>query len=270
MMSRLKYYLFSLPTLLFGIKNWYRLPFLLFQKEPIVLELRNGCRFCVRSLMDAWIVKETCLDRGYETASVPLQDGWTIIDVGAGIGDFAVFAAYRHSRSSVYAYEPFPQSFALLEENIRLNSVQNIVPVAAAVAVDAGIMTLYTTGAAVQHTTIANADRNVAPAVVEVQAVSLDELFEKNGISHCHFLKIDCEGCEFDILLNADQALLKKIDHICLEYHDGFTVHTHTDLTAHLQQNGFQVRVTPNPAHGYLGLLYASRQRPFFPNSPHS
>jgi FkbM family methyltransferase len=259
MMSRLKYYLFSLPTLLFGIKNWYRLPFLLFQKEPIVLELRNGYRFCVRSLMDAWIVKETCLDRGYETASVPLQDGWTIIDVGAGIGDFAVFAAYRHSRSSVYAYEPFPQSFALLEENIRLNSVQNIVPVAAAVAVDAGIMTLYTTGAAVQHTTIGDAESDAATTTVQVHGLSLADVFEKNGIERCNYLKIDCEGCEFDILLNADQALLKKIDHICLEYHDGFTGHAHTDLIAYLQRNGFEIRVTPNPVHRYLGLLHARR-----------
>ena len=50
-----------------------------------------------------------------------LQDGWTIIDIGAGLGDFTAYAAQRSPRGRVLAYEPFPESFALLQQNLKLN-----------------------------------------------------------------------------------------------------------------------------------------------------
>ncbi len=40
--------------------------------KPFTIELRSGCRFRVRTLLDVWILKETCLDHQYERAS--LQD----------------------------------------------------------------------------------------------------------------------------------------------------------------------------------------------------
>ena len=50
-----------------GVRNW---PVLLKLRgqggSETRLELRDGTQFAVRSLMDAWIVKETNLDRDYE------------------------------------------------------------------------------------------------------------------------------------------------------------------------------------------------------------
>ncbi|RQW02921.1 FkbM family methyltransferase, partial [candidate division KSB1 bacterium] len=88
------YYLSSLLTLLRQTRNGYVCFGLLLHKKPVVIKLKNGCQFKVRSLMDVWIVKETCLDRDYESNATPIQDGWTIIDIGAGLGDFAISVAY--------------------------------------------------------------------------------------------------------------------------------------------------------------------------------
>ena len=72
-------------------------------------------------------------------------------------------------------------------------------------------------------------------------------------------MKMDCEGGEFGILFNASRETLRKIQHLCLEYHDGFTPYTHEDLIQHLEENGFTVRTKPNAVHDYLGYLYAHR-----------
>ena len=54
----------------------------------MIIRLRgSGLQFRVRTAMDVWVIKETCLDRDYEYGMV-LQDNWTIIDIGAGLGDF--------------------------------------------------------------------------------------------------------------------------------------------------------------------------------------
>jgi hypothetical protein len=113
-MSRLFYYLSSIPTLLLGFRDWpvllaafLRLPV----RKPFKVTLRrSGLSFMARSAMDVWIIKESCLDRNYEAASVPVRDGWTIVDIGAGLGDFSVHAARLNPSGAVYAFEPFPES----------------------------------------------------------------------------------------------------------------------------------------------------------------
>jgi len=256
MIRRIGYYLSSVPTLLGQIRNWPICLGLLFNKKPVVIRLRNGCQFKVRSLMDVWVVKETCLDRDYEANATAIQDKWTVIDIGAGLGDFAVLVAHEHPTCQVYAYEPFPESYKLLEENIALNGIDNVRAFAIAVGAQSGEMTLFATGAAVQHTTTQASDSAEA---ISVEGLCLDDVFAANALTTCDFLKMDCEGGEYAILFNASSTTLEKIRHLSLEYHDGVTRFSHRDLADYLQQNGFQVKTIPNPVHDHLGFLYAHR-----------
>jgi hypothetical protein len=92
---------------------------------------------------------------------------------------------------------------------------------------------------------------------MEVPTTTLDAIVAELQLEHCDFLKIDCEGAEYEILLNARPATLRKMRHICLEYHDGSTGHSHHELVALFEANGFAVRLQPNPAHRHTGLIYA-------------
>lgn len=256
MIRRIGYYLSSIPTILGQIRNWYVCFGLLLNKKPVVVRLKSGCQFKVRSLMDVWIIKETCLDHDYESHAIPIQDGWTIMDIGAGLGDFAISVAYEHPRCQVYAYEPFLESYELLKENITLNSTNNVIAAPIAVGAHSGEMTLFATGAAVQHTTT---DTSSLVESISIQGLCLDDVFEVNAIAVCDFLKMDCEGGEFDILFNTSETTLKKVKNICLEYHNGVTKFSHTDLINYLQNSGFQVETIPNPVHNHLGFLYAHK-----------
>ena len=48
------------------------------------------------------------------------------VDVGANIGHISIYTSLTHPNSSVHSFEPFPQTFEILEQNIALNSVVNI------------------------------------------------------------------------------------------------------------------------------------------------
>jgi FkbM family methyltransferase len=210
--------------------------------------------------MDVWIIKESCLDRNYEAASVPVQDGWTIIDIGAGLGDFTVHAARRNPNGTVHAFEPFPESFALLEQNARLNGLENVSLSPYAVGgMPAEQLTLYASGEAVQHRTTGQTE-GADVATFVVSCTSLDQIFEERGIKVCDYMKIDCEGAEFEILFGASAGTLAKIRHICLEYHEGVTAHTQADLARFLREKGFRVSVQPNPVHRNLGLMHAANR----------
>lgn len=260
-LSRWTYYLSSIPTLLGRIREWPRVLAVFLGvpvRKPIEIQLADGCRFRVRSRMDIWIIKETCLDRDYERGAVRVEDGWTVFDVGAGIGDFAVCIARECPRSQVHAFEPLPDSFALLGQNLRLNSLENVHAHSEAIAGQPGVLYLYSPTATFgQHRTTTRPE-DAGSAAVPVPAITLEQAFERTGVSRCDFLKIDCEGAEYEILFAATAETLAKIRHLALETHSGVGRHGPEDLAAFLETHGFRVRTRPNPAHRHLGFLFAT------------
>lgn len=62
-----------------------------------------------------------------------VQKGWTVVDAGANIGYHTlVLSRAVGDKGKVYAFEPAPDNFALLVENLKLNNCQNVVAVNAA------------------------------------------------------------------------------------------------------------------------------------------
>jgi FkbM family methyltransferase len=206
--------------------------------------------------MDAWIVKETNLDRDYEVYGTAIQDGWIIVDIGAGLGDFTVFAARRTPHGRVFAYEPAPDSAALLDENLRQNGLKNVDVFPYAVSRENGELRLdISGGVAVQYRTVG--DTNPEGDKITVRSVALADVLSGLPGGACDFLKMDCEGAEYDMLLNLDEAALKRIRRICLEYHEGVTPYSHTDLEKHFLARGWNVRTSPSRVRRELGFLYA-------------
>lgn len=260
LLSRWVYYLSSISTLLLGMKDWLKIVAMflgLHPAQPCLIELRNGYRFRVRTRMDIWIIKEICLDRQYEKASVEIGDRWTIVDIGAGLGDFAVHVAKEHPSTKIYAYEPFPQSFALLQENLLLNRIENVRAFPYALCAHTGPIRFHIASEAVAHSTAVPEDK-LPTEYIEVSGITLDQLFADLGLSKCDYVKMDCEGAEYEILFHTSPETLQRIHHLCLEYHDGISAFSHQDLVQFLTEHGFQVvRLIPCPAHRHLGLLYA-------------
>lgn len=262
-LSRWRYYLRSIPTLLYRMRPRSRVlrEFLgLPGPSPFTIELTSGCVFRVRGRMDLWIIKETCLDRDYERGFVRIRNGWTVLDVGAGLGDFAVCTARECPGSLVYAFEPLPESFQLLLENVKRNGLANIRPFPLAIAGRAGFLTLATATGLPERSRTLPTENGLA--VSSVEAITLDDAFDRFDIAQCDFLKIDCEGAEYEILFGASDATLGRVSRIALEYHEGVTAWGPSDLARFLKERGFRVRTRRNPAHREIGFLFAWREEP--------
>ncbi len=252
---RILYYLRSIFTLLFGVRNPGALLALARGRGPAVLHLRDGSHYHVRTLMDAWIVKETVLDRDYERHGAALHDGWTIVDIGAASGDFTVFAARRAPKGRVIAFEPAPDSVESLRRNVAANGLQNVEVRPVAVGAQAGDITLDVSGGvAVQYRTAGRAPE-VGAGRFAVQCVPLAEVLRE--LPAVDFLKIDVEGAEYEMLFSLDEASLGRVRRVCMEYHEGVTEWAHADLERFFRSKGWAVRVSPSPVRPELGFLYA-------------
>jgi FkbM family methyltransferase len=263
LLSRFKYYLTSLPTILKGIRNWPLMLALLVglppQGDKVIMLRGSGLRYRVRTAMDVWVIKEICLDHDYERACVPLKDGWTIIDIGAGLGDFAIEAAARLPNCRIYAFEPFSESFGLLTDNLRMNAITNVRAFQVAVSDEPGAATLrgHRFQPVLSATIPSPHPANLEP--IQVPSMTLDQVLREHQLDVCDFLKIDCEGCEGAILHGSSDESLARIRNICLEYHDYLSPMPHAELADFLRRRDFQVTIHPNKVHRGLGLLSATR-----------
>lgn len=261
LLRKYSYYLLSVFKLLFGFNQpIYLAKTFLNLEQPGIQTIRlrsRNLQFRVRGAMDVWSIKETFLDRFYEKYGFTIQPGWKIIDVGAGTGDYTLYAATAHPNSQVFAFEPYPQSFVLMQENLRLNTVTNAQAFDKAIGTTSGELMLDLTGGEpLQFQSFLKQTGNMEKSL-SVHALSLADVFAMLEIEACDLLKLDCEGAEYSILFDTPQPVLERIQRIVMEYHDNIVQYTHHDLTRFLNERGFRVETFSNPVHPYLGYLRA-------------
>ena len=151
-----------------------------------------------------------------------------VLDIGANIGAFSVGVAKVFATARVVAIEPVASTFAHLVHNVEENGVQDRVRTVN-IGVASGRGTRYASvnwvnPAATQLTEMSNiADVNVTTATTW----GLGELVRAHfGESErIDFLKVDCEGCEWDVLraLGEDVGLRGRIRYIAAEVHKDAT-----------------------------------------------
>ena len=256
------YYLFSVFELLLGFENPILLAKIFLKlSEPgtKTLKLRYGLQFRVRGAMDIWSIKETFLDHFYEKYGFTIQPNWKILDIGAGIGDYTLFAATAEAGVQVFSFEPYPSSFELTQINLSLNKIVNAKVFNDAIGAESGQLWLDLTGGEPLQFQ-SHREHSSSIKGLLANALSLTDALAKLELETCDLLKLDCEGAEYAILFNAPRAVLGRIQRIVMEYHDNLVAHTHEELIRFLMEQGYQVEIFPNPVHSHLGYLRALRR----------
>ncbi len=180
----------------------------------------------------------------------------TIVDIGAHIGLFSLFASKVLQANRIISVEPDSANFELLSKNISANHVENASLVKAAIAGESGEKRIYNTSSNTGgHSLYARGVSSTA-----VRTVSLTELFKASSISDCSLLKMDCEGAEMEILENAPDKLLRNVSAISLEYHlDDYPRERLERLKTRMQTLGFNLEIRPTSRT--LGILRGIRRR---------
>jgi len=142
-----------------------------------------------------------------------LTRGNIVFDIGAHAGFFTLLASVLVGESGkVFAFEPSPRNLVYLKEHLKLNKINNVTIIEAAVSKFSGKscfnldQTGYQGGISVEGN-------------FEVETVSLDELIANGKIPVPNYLKIDVEGHEKSVLLGAKSLLANHHPTIFLSIH---------------------------------------------------
>jgi len=129
------------------IKNWptnFAEYFGMIKQGHIVYILRNGIRYKVRAgTYDRKIIDELFIRKTYTREDFGIGEDDLVVDVGAHIGTFTIMASRLARKGKVYAFEPMPENFALLKDNVEINAAHNVVVINKAVASRKGRKKLF-------------------------------------------------------------------------------------------------------------------------------
>ena len=97
-----------------------------------------------------------------------------------------------------------------------MNGITNVIPVNAGIYTYTGKQKLYK-GLHDENYTIVGQDENPYD---EVNVYSIKDLLLTRALETIDFLKMDCEGAEYDAIYNTDEKILSLINVISMEFHD--------------------------------------------------
>jgi FkbM family methyltransferase len=168
-----------------------------------------------------------------------------VFDVGANIGQWAQKCLSWFPNADVYSFEPVERTFRQLLENVQGNERVHCIRQALGSSSRTGTMVLE--GTSDMHFML---DEKDAPACHDapteaVDIVTVDAFCRAGGIDGIHYLKIDTEGGDLEVLKGADAMLAcQAIDlveveagmHAANKRHVPFEV-----LKEHLQSRGYSL-----------------------------
>lgn len=139
-----------------------------------------------------------------------VEPGDVVLDLGANIGYYTlILARLVGPEGKVYAFEPDPTNFALLEKNLRANGYENVELVQKAVSNKNKKLRLYLSEENRGDHRLY--DSHDGRAFVEVESVRLDDYFQGYG-GRVDFIKMDIQGSEGGALLGMTDLLQNHRD----------------------------------------------------------
>ena len=240
-----------------------------------------------------YLYKEIFEDQIYLRHGIRLQDGDTVIDIGANIGLFSLYVMSRCKNPTIYAFEPAPVVYDLLKANCdaygpnvrafnvgvsdkrktatftfyekssvfsSFHSDESQDREAIQTVVRNMLKSeLVLDGSVEEYVDELTADR-LRHTTHECQLISVSDIIRENRIEKIDLLKIDAEKSELDIINGIEDRDWPKINQIVIEIHDR-THEAVKRVEELLIKKGYRCVVEQEKLLEHAGLvnLYATR-----------
>jgi len=256
--------------------------------SEIIVEINNRYKMYL-NFYDKGICTDLMMNKTREVFSTAhvqkiITEEMTIIDIGANIGYYALLESQLAQKGHVFAIEPVLGNYTTLIKNIALNNCNNISTYNFAIGNIDGNLDMYIYDKCNWSSFTKIPEGNII-ATRKVPIFTLDSFIESHLPRNPHFIRMDVEGFEYEIVMGMQKTLKTAIPLIlCIEMHphlmSGEKV---AAIIKIMKDNGFRVNSIFNeidvselkyittfnqlqnilhlPAFGYIGNNYTSLEK---------
>ena len=180
---------------------------------PYVVHPSRTLETLIKAVHVSEVFNDVWIEQHYLWLYQRTRPGTTLVDIGANIGDSAIYFAMNPNIKRIFAYEPFPKVYQQMLKNVAHPFFRSkITPINKALAekrmskrIDS--VTSHSTIGADYLTESENENG------VMIESITLNDALK--GLSNV-IIKCDCEGAEESLF---DDANLDKVYAIEIEYH---------------------------------------------------
>jgi FkbM family methyltransferase len=199
---------------------------------PLELRLRSGEVLVLRERTDLIIFWLVFARRHYPVCS----SDRAIVDVGANIGLFTLYAAREAPAAQIISIEPFPDTCQRLRNLLETNHLTDRVTIlSCAVSGSSGTAAMDAASAEIPSqykrinsatTRALNAKHRGEAAMrqsvdgVAVRTETLEQILQTEKITRADLVKLNIHGSEYDVLMSTPPMVLKAFRRIAVQYHE--------------------------------------------------
>jgi FkbM family methyltransferase len=135
---------------------------------------------------------------------VKLRQGDVFVDVGAHVGKYSFYASKRVGDCGiVIAIEPHPKNMINLKKGVCLNGLVNVVAMQKACCNYQGTGFLIEDELSAIHELVQEGDG------IKVHVDTLDSILKSLQVKKVNMIKIDVNGCEYEVLQGGRETLMR-------------------------------------------------------------
>jgi FkbM family methyltransferase len=191
----------------------------------------------------------------YHNDFVNVEENDVIIDIGFNYGLFSM-VSLKNNPKKIIAFEPNPKLVSnyqkfLNHEKIELHQK--------AVSNKEGVVTFKENNDPGMSTLLSDINTYNVNDTYEVELCDFYKFIQENNINYIDYLKVDCEGSEYDIFESIPKEYLNtKVKKIALEFHHKFEDEKVQNLYNKIIDCGFEIKVIYEK-NSTIGMLYARK-----------
>jgi len=227
-------FIIGLPTVLFTKRNRSAYNFL------------GKCVMIINDKKITWkhtdvgFIDELIIDKIYiPNDSFQIKDDYIVVDAGANVGVFSLFAASYAVNGKIISIEADKYDYKRLQDNISENNFKNIFSINKALTDKSGYV--YLSDSVVREPSNKNFHKDNYIFEGKVESISPDDLIKQFKLTRIDFLKLDIEGSEFKIFLNPNWLKIVRI--ISMELHAEFNDPKTLEIKKILETFNFSVNL---------------------------
>jgi len=184
------------------VKSSLKSEFAIIDGDKIFVDPRDSLRLTINGIYEK-----------FETNFVKneIKKNNVVLDLGAHVGYYTLmFAKLVGENGKVYAFEPSPTNFELLQKNVMINNYKNVILEKKAISDKSEIASLYLSEENFSDNRIF--DSHDKRKSIKIETTTLDDYFKEYD-GRIDFIKMDVQGAEGKVLLGMNN-LLKKLKHV--------------------------------------------------------